>query len=100
MQSVRYSRRAKADLEDITDYTARTWGAEQAKTYIRAIRVKIQEIAKGDVVTQRLDGANGRIFKARVNRHLIIYEETAEVVSILRILHESMDVPRHISLEN
>jgi len=100
MHSVRYSRRANADLEDITDYTARTWGAEQAKTYIRAIRTKIQEIAKGDVVAQRLDGINGRMFKARVNRHLIIYEETAEVVSILRILHESMDIPRHISLEN
>lgn len=100
MRSVRYSLRANADLEDITDYTARTWGAEQAKTYIRDIRTRIHEIAKGDAVTQRLDVMNPNLFKARVNRHLIIYEETAEVVSILRILHESMDIPRHIALEN
>lgn len=100
MRSVRYSRRANADLEDITDYTAHTWGAEQAKTYIRAIRAKIHEIANGDAITQSLDVMNPNLFKARVNRHLIIYEETAEMVSILRILHESMDIPRHISLEN
>ncbi len=33
MKSVKYARRANTDLEDITDHTARTWGAKQAKKY-------------------------------------------------------------------
>lgn len=97
MISIKYSRRASADLEDITDYTARTWGAQQAKKYIRDIRAKIHDIAKGDVITQSLEGVEGNLFKVRASRHLIICEQKAGAVFIVRILHDSMDIPRHIS---
>ncbi|HCJ61202.1 MAG TPA: hypothetical protein DHV49_00635 [Alphaproteobacteria bacterium] len=31
MKSLQYARRANADLKDMTDYTARIWGTQQAK---------------------------------------------------------------------
>lgn len=96
MYSIKYSQRANADLEDITDYTASTWGAEQAKRYIHEIRQKIQEISEGNAVTQSLDGVSRKISKARANRHLIIFEKKEEVIFVVRILHETMDIPRHI----
>ena len=97
MKSIKYARRANADSEDITDYTARIWGAQQAKKYIREIRAQIAGIANGDVIAQPLQVARARMFKCRVNRHLIIFEQTTNQVRIVRILHEAMDVPRHIA---
>lgn len=96
MKSVRYARRANADLEDITDYTARTWGAQQAKKYIQEIRAQIEGIAKGDVIAQPLQVARAGMFKCLVNRHLIVFEQTNDQIRIVRILHEAMDVPRQI----
>ena len=74
MKSINYARRANADLEDITDYTACTWGAQQAKKYIREIRTQIAGIANGDVIAQSLQVARAGMLKCRVNRHLIIFE--------------------------
>lgn len=96
MKSIKYTRQANADLEDITDYTARTWGAQQAKKYLQEIRAQITGIAKGDVVAQPLQVARAGMFKCRVNRHLIVLEQTNNQIRIVRILHEAMDVPRQI----
>lgn len=95
MKSVKYARRANADLEDITDYTARTWGAQQAKKYIREIRSQIEGIASGDLISHPLQFTRDGMFKCRVNRHLIIFEQTDDMIFIVRILHEAMDIPRH-----
>ena len=84
-------------MEEITDYTARTWGAQQAKKYNRDIRAKLQEIAKGKATIQPLDVNKAKMFKARVNRHLIIFEQTDEQILIVRVLHEAMDIPRLVS---
>jgi len=96
MTSIKYARRANADLENITDYTARTWGAAQAKKYNRDIRAKIVEIANGEADIQSLNVSSVGLFKARINRHLIIFEQTDEQILIVRVLHEAMDIPRHI----
>ena len=64
MKSIKYARRARADLEDIIDYTARTWGADQAKRYARDIRVQIERIASDDVITQPLRVARSGMFIA------------------------------------
>lgn len=97
MKSIKYARQANADLEDITDYTARTWGAQQAKKYIREIRAQVASIANGDAVYQPLQVARSGMFKCRVNRHLVIFEQTNDEIRILRILHEAMDVPLQIT---
>lgn len=96
MKSIKYARRARADLEDIIDYTARTWGADQAKRYTRDIRVQIERIARDDVITQPLRVARSGMFKSRINRHLIIFEQGDDHILIVRILHEAMDIPRHL----
>ena len=96
MKFIKYARRANADLEDITDYTARTWGAAQAKKYNRDIRGKIVELANGEASIQSMNVSKVGLYKTRVNRHLIIFEQTDEQILIVRVLHEAMDIPRHI----
>lgn len=38
---------AKADIEQIWDYTVERWGEEQAERYVLAIRDACQELAEG-----------------------------------------------------
>ena len=96
MKSVKYARRANTDLEDITNYIDQTWGAKQAKKYNSN---KIQSIARGEDTLQALNVQRANIYQARVNRHLIIFEQSAEEIRIIRVLHETMDIPRHIKLD-
>ena len=100
MKSVKYARRANTDLEDITDHTARTWGAKQAKKYNKSIRSMIQSIARGEDTLQALNVQRANLYQARVNRHLIIFEQSAEEIRIIRVLHEAMDIPHHIKLDS
>ncbi len=100
MKSIKYARRAIADLEYITDYTARTWGAAQAKRYNRDVRAKILEIGKDEAGIQSMDIGKAGLFKARVNRHFIVFEQTDEKILIVRVLHEAMDIARHVATSN
>ncbi len=98
MRSIKYAQRAISDLEDSTDYTSRRWGSKQAKSYLRDIRLRIVMIANGDAITQPFHLARGEVFKCRINRHLIIFDQTNNQVRIVRILHEAMDMPGHLGL--
>ena len=97
MKHVQYSKKSLEDLENITDYTAQMWGTNQAKVYLKDIRDKIHQIANGDAIVQVLHIPRSGILKVRVNRHLIILESTNSTVKIIRILHESMDIPQHLT---
>jgi toxin ParE1/3/4 len=97
MKVVQYSKKSLDDLEDIIDYTAQMWVAKQAKVYLKDIRDKVHQIANGDAIVQVLHIPRAGILKVRVNRHLIIFESTNSTVKIIRILHESMDIPQHLT---
>ena len=97
MKVVQYSKKSLDDLEDIIDYTAQMWGAKQAKVYLKDIRDKVHQIANGDAIVQVLQIPRSGILKVRVNRHIVIFESTNSTVKIIRILHESMDIPQHLT---
>lgn len=97
MKHVQYSKKFLEDLENITVYTAQMWGANQAKMYLKDIRDKVHQIANDDAIVQVLHIPRPGLLKVRVNRHLIIFESTNATVRILRILHESMDIPQHLT---
>ena len=97
MKHVQYSKKSLEDLENITDYTAQMWGANQAKVYLKDIRDKIHQIANGDAIVQVLHIPRPGMLKVRLNRHLIIFQSTDDTERIIRILHESMDIPQHLT---
>ena len=97
MKHVQYSKKFLEDLENITVYTAQMWGANQAKVYLKDIRDKVHQIANDDAIVQVLHIPRPGLLKVRVNRHLIIFESTNSTVKIIRILHESMDIPQHLT---
>jgi toxin ParE1/3/4 len=97
MKHVQYSKKSLEDLENITDYTAQMWGANQAKVDLKDIRDKVDQIANGEAIVQVLHIPRPGMLKVRVNRYIVIFESTDATVRIIRILHDTMDIPQHLT---
>lgn len=95
----RFTLRPKAieDLEDIWHYTLSTWGNLQANTYIHQLSDVIHLLADAPDIGQNCDYIRRGYRKYPINRHIIFYRViAADEIEIVRILHERMDVDRHL----
>ena len=112
MSRYRLSHAADQDIESILRETTRTFGASQRNRYAEIIRIGIEMIAAEpdrpgsrkrsdlhpEIRSFHLDLAAGRIGAAAHHIYYVKQEiaEGEEGIVILRILHERMDVQRHI----
>nr|WP_298724574.1 type II toxin-antitoxin system RelE/ParE family toxin [uncultured Steroidobacter sp.] len=84
--------RAAADLREIVGYTKQTWGIEQARHYREELEVALQKLSlMPDVGRQREALAPG-VRSFRVAAHIAFYVQRQDGITILRLLHPSMDV--------
>lgn len=88
--------KAIADLEGIWEYTVDTWGEEQAERYVRLINESFREIADNPSLGRPCDAIRNGYRKRGVSRHVIFYRTIDGGVDVVRILHERMDVDRHL----
>lgn len=86
---------AEADLEGIWIYTAQEWSREQAEIYTNEIIDAFEDIAEGKKAGRPALVREGYL-KTLIGRHAIYYKIRGEVIAIIRILHQSMDVERHL----
>jgi toxin ParE1/3/4 len=93
---VRFSAHATNDLQDISDYTAEVWGEDQEVEYIDEIDARLSEIAAGRGQSRPRNDLFGGCQVSPVGRHLIIFMMQDDVIFVSRILHQSMDFPRHV----
>lgn len=87
---------AERDLEDIWLYTCETWSRDQADRYHSLLIEGIRGIASGDKIGRDASDVRESYRKFSVGRHVLFYRETEGNVSVIRILHESMDIPAHL----
>jgi toxin ParE1/3/4 len=96
MRDIHLSQAARSDLVDIWAETYRQWGAAQADRYLddidRALQGLIANPQMGSDCSDLLQGAR----KLITGRHLVFYEVDPDRIFVIRILHQSMDVPRHL----
>ncbi|MCP4565797.1 MAG: type II toxin-antitoxin system RelE/ParE family toxin [Bosea sp.] len=86
---------AQTDLEDIWSYTAMRWSAEQAESYHAAMIAAFEGLATGSKQGRSSDVREG-YFKYAVGSHLVFYQRSGVGIDIVRILHQHMDVTRHL----
>lgn len=90
---------AEKDLKGIARYTRRTWGLEQTRRYLRALHERMQELAANpNLGVTRHDVAEG-YRSARIGHHHVFYRPEDDTIVVVRVLHESMDVQRHLDVE-
>jgi toxin ParE1/3/4 len=95
-RKLRLSGPARRDLQDIGDYTRREWGAAKKRKYLRRIRDRLEELRdmpgigapRGDIAA----GLRARL----VGKHIVFYRESKTTVTIIRVLHQSMDPGLHL----
>ena len=87
---------ALADLELIWDYTIEAWGEEQAERYLRLINQSFCRLAENPSLGRSCDTIREGYRKYGVGRHVIFYRKIDASVDVVRILHERMDVDRHL----
>lgn len=94
--SFQLSRLAEADLEEIWTYSAETWSQTQADSYHRDIMSACDGLASGQKVGRSIDEIRKGYLKYRVGSHSVFYQKTKNGITVIRILHQSMDVERQL----
>ena len=89
---------ALADLREIATYTRKTWGKEQEAIYIKGLFDCFERIATLETVNIDYSHIKSGCFKFKISHHLIIFQWLKDGrPEIIRVLHESMDVPSQIA---
>lgn len=88
---------AQADFEQIWDYTHERWGVDQAEAYLRELHHAIDRATANRRIGRACDEIRPGYRKLAAGSHTVFYRLTAEgVVDVVRILHQGMDVDRHL----
>lgn len=95
---------AQRDFEDIVAWTLEEWGARQARTYAATIRAALRALRDGPSVAgvrPEIGKAVHTLHVARGGRkgwHFVVFRsrEATKLIEVLRILHDAMDMPRHV----
>jgi toxin ParE1/3/4 len=88
---------AQADLEQIWDYTRDRWGVDQAEEYLRELQRAIERAAANPRIGRACDEIRPGYRKLAARSHTLLYRVSAEgVIDVVRVLHQRMDVDRHL----
>jgi toxin ParE1/3/4 len=86
---------AQADLEEIWLYTLKNWSLEQADKYVLDLYTAMNLLACGEKVGRACSVRDG-YFQYSVGSHIVFYRVTNAGLDITRILHQRMDLQRHL----
>jgi toxin ParE1/3/4 len=88
---------AQADLEEIWDYTAERWDVDQAEEYLRGLQHPIERAAANPRVGRSCDEIRPGYRQLAAGSHTLYYRLSADgTVDVVRVLHQRMDVDRHL----
>jgi toxin ParE1/3/4 len=105
---IRLTQTAEDDFQHILRWTHTNFGRRQSKTYARTLSLALSDLAHGPNVLgsrQREDIGCGFFTlhvarKGRRGRHFVVFRvsssSAAPSIEVLRVLHETMDLPRHL----
>jgi toxin ParE1/3/4 len=103
--TVRLTAAAQADFEEILRWTVDQFGEAQARIYAETISASLNDLAGGPNVVgakKRDDILKGMFtfHVARKGRHFVMFRvgraPDHEVIEVLRLLHDTMDLQRHL----
>ncbi len=96
MKHLRLTPLARADLDDIWEYSVKQWNVDQAETYLLALNSTMQLLTEQPELGRRIDDIREGYLKFLAGSHLLIYRVKTDYIEIVRILHKSNDVERHL----
>jgi toxin ParE1/3/4 len=110
--AIRLADAAGQDYQAILRWTVANFGRAQARTYAKTLTSALQDLSKGPTlagVRPRAEIGPGihtlHVARhGRKGRHFIVFRidpvPDTPVIEVLRLLHDSMDLPRHLPAAN
>jgi len=96
MREVLVSPRARQDLIDIWVYTFENWGEIQADRYLCELEGGLRQLAEAPDGGQARDVIRAGYWSIHLGRHVAFYTFTDSTVKVRRVLHDQMDMDRHL----
>ena len=99
MAKIKFTKKAKIDLEEIWEYTYEAWSELQADKYYNELIEKCQELQKDFEQGKDYSRLYENLKGYKINRHIIFYRlmDKGKIIEIVRILHEKMDLKKHLN---
>ena len=94
---VSISNKASSDLEEIFEYTGKTWGFDQADAYLEFLEANMHLAAEASNLrvkqVEEIDGVFEVLCVWKNSRygHWVYSQRTSNGIHVLRILHTAMD---------
>jgi len=93
----RISKQAIEDLDNIWIYTLQKWSKVQADRYYNLMIEEIEFIADNFMTGKSAEQTRKNYRVTKMKSHLIFYRKIEnEIVEIVRILHQRMDIKKHL----
>jgi toxin ParE1/3/4 len=87
---------AEADLIGLWVYSFENWGEAQADRYLAALENGIRQLGESPRNGKPRDELREGYWSKRLEHHVVFYTFTDAELRIRRVLHEVMDVGRHL----
>ena len=101
MKAFGLTREAKRDLRKIAIYTEKRWGRDQRYLYVKQFDDVFHFLAKTPLLGKKCDFIKIGYRKFPQASHIIFYREgTKTKITVIRILHKSMDVESRLYTHN
>ena len=102
--TVRLSDSAEADYDDILHWTVRRFGVMQAGAYGELLAASLARLERGPAIAgarqrDEIGAGLSTLHVGRRGRHIILFRigsESDRTIDVLRILHDAMDLARHV----
>lgn len=96
MTKVILSEAADADLEDIFDYTLEEFGLDQAVSYVSEFDDTFEIISENPEIGRKREEVREELRSLTKDKHVIFYRILIDHIRIVRILHDSRDLPKFL----
>lgn len=96
MNQYRLTPAAQRNLSSIWDITEELWGSGQAVKHFREIQAAVERIAQDPSRGRAREEIREGYRSYAVGSHVIFYLQRETRIEVVRILHQRMDVGRHL----
>lgn len=96
MPDYRLSKAAENDLLPIGEYTLANWGREQARLYLTELATEFKQLSLSPAAGRLRVEIDDSVRSFQVRHHIIFYRQTKMGIEIARVLHQAMDLERHL----
>ncbi len=94
MPRYKLTQKAELDLVGIIDHTIANWGAAQAEHYAAGLERMAAMLADRPALGRPRDKIAQGLLVFPYEQHLLFYYKAPHGITVVRILHGSMDAPR------